>query len=80
MLVEQKGWNCIYHPLNEMRVVDDETYEDLLSTGVWFKHPNDAKAMREKYEKRLQDPGLHPKKRKGRGNREQAPTDGRSAT
>jgi hypothetical protein len=79
-LMEQQGWNCIYHPVNEMRVVDDTEYERLLETGVWFKHPNEAKQMRSDYEKRLQDKRLHAPKRKGRGNREQTPNDGREPT
>jgi len=67
--------NCIYHPVNEMKVVEDEEYEDLLTTGVWFKHPTEAKAMREKYEQRL-----HNARRKGSSNSEQKARDGRSAT
>ncbi|HXK00706.1 MAG TPA: hypothetical protein VNF93_02330 [Buchnera sp. (in: enterobacteria)] len=42
--------NCIYHPVYPMRVVDDEEYEKLLATKEWFKHPNEAKQVREKYE------------------------------
>jgi hypothetical protein len=47
--------NCIYHPTNDMRVVEDDEYETLLATGVWFKHPNEAKKVREDYEKRILD-------------------------
>lgn len=45
--------NCIYHPTYPMRVVDNEEYEKLLSTGNWFKNPNEAKEVREKYEKQI---------------------------
>lgn len=45
--------NCIYHPTEEMRVVDNDEYERLLKSGFWFAHPNDAKKMREKYENEL---------------------------
>ena len=43
--------HCIYHPTDNMRVVDDDEYEKLLSTGSWFKHPNEAKEVREKHER-----------------------------
>lgn len=69
--MEQIGWNCIYHPVNDMRVVDDAEYQTLLDTGVWFKHPNEAKNMREHYEQRL-----HDEKRKGSGNRRKKALDG----
>jgi hypothetical protein len=36
-----------------MRVVDDEEYKQLLETGSWFKHPNEAKEVREKYERQI---------------------------
>ena len=47
--------NCIYHPTEPMRVVEDDEYNRLLSTNVWFKHPTEAKNMRAKYEKQLLD-------------------------
>lgn len=67
----QIGWNCIYHPVMDMRVVDDAMYEDLIASGVWFKHPNEAKEMRAKYEQRL-----HNEKRKGRSDRSKKTLDG----
>lgn len=67
--------NCIYHPTSEFRVVEDEEYEELLATGVWFKHPNEAKEMRATYEQRL-----HDEKRKGSSNRKPKTRDGGSAT
>jgi hypothetical protein len=72
--------NCAYHPVNGMKVVDNDEFEKLLATGVWFKHPTEAKNMREDYEKRLQDQRLHAPKRKGRGNSKQASTNGGSST
>lgn len=66
---------CLYHPVNEFRVVPDEEVEDLLASGVWFKNPTDAQNMRLKYEQRL-----HDEKRKGSGNRKQKTRDGGSAT
>lgn len=47
--------NCIYHPTDPMRVVEDDEYKKLLSTGFWFAHPTEAKKEREKYEQRIHD-------------------------
>jgi len=45
---------CLYHPVNEMLVTDDEEqFNRLLASGVWFKHPNQAKEMRIKHEKQI---------------------------
>lgn len=45
--------NCIYHPTKEMRVVEDDEYQSLLSSGEWFKSPKEAKEKKEKsHEKR----------------------------
>jgi hypothetical protein len=62
--------NCVYHPIDEMRVVDDVEKERLIATGVWFDHPLKAKALREKYEmeemgKKDNRPKPKPKKAKG---------------
>lgn len=40
--------SCAYHPFDDMIVVDDEELEKLVASGEWFRHPNDAKAAREK--------------------------------
>lgn len=45
--------NCIYHPVYPMRVVNDEEYEQMLASGEWFKHPNEAKQVRNDYEKQI---------------------------
>lgn len=45
--------HCVYHPTEEMRVVEDDEKAKLLATGVWFGHPNEAKDMREKYEHQI---------------------------
>jgi hypothetical protein len=47
--------NCIYHPVHGMRVVQQDEYERLLATGVWFAHPTEAKNMRKDYEKQIHD-------------------------
>ncbi len=46
---------CLYHPVDEMKVLDDaDEYDRLIATGFWFDHPLKAKSMRESYEKRIQ--------------------------
>jgi hypothetical protein len=72
---DQIGWNCVYHPVHEMRVVSDAEKEQLLATGVWFDHPTKAKDMRAKHEQRLHNEG-----RKGSRNRKPKARDGGSAT
>lgn len=40
--------SCAYHPFDEMQVVEDEELEKMIASGEWFRHPNEAKAAREK--------------------------------
>ena len=47
--------NCVYHPIDEMQVVDDMEYERLLATGVWFASPKDALEYRKKVESEIKD-------------------------
>ena len=45
---------CLYHPVKEMIVTDDEEYfNKLVASGVWFEHPQKAKDMRNKYEEQI---------------------------
>lgn len=46
--------NCVYHPVHEMRVVSDEERYELIKSGEWFDSPNEAKDVRIKYERRIQ--------------------------
>jgi len=54
---------CVYHPTDNMRVVEDVERDKLLATGAWFNTPNEAKQMRAEYERRIRD-GEKPRKRK----------------
>lgn len=47
--------NCVYHPIDEMQVVDDVEYERLLATGVWFASPKTALEYRKKIESEVKD-------------------------
>jgi hypothetical protein len=73
---------CLYHPTEKARVLDDESIEfkDCIDSGAWFRHPNDAKKMREKYERKiLKEQGLHAKRRERGGNHQQPSEDGGDA-
>lgn len=59
--------NCIYHPTEPMRVVEDVERDRLIGTGLWFDTPNDAKQVRTDYERRIREgekPRGRPSKRK----------------
>lgn len=42
--------NCIYHPFLEVRVVDNDTYEQMLNGGEWFATPREANEARLRHE------------------------------
>lgn len=59
--------NCVYHPIDEMRVVDNLERDRLLASGVWFDSPQEAKAYREKVEQEIKDePKEEPKPKKAK--------------
>lgn len=37
---------CVYHPIDSMRVVEEDEAEKLIASGVWFDNPTDAKNYR----------------------------------
>lgn len=41
---------CVYHPIDDMRVVEEDEAERLRASGVWFDSPVDAEAYRIKVE------------------------------
>ncbi len=47
--------NCVYHPIDDMQVVDDVEYERLLATGVWFASPKTALEYRNRVESEIKD-------------------------
>ena len=56
--------NCVYHPIDSMRVVEDEERERLLASGFWYDSPDEARNAREKVEKQIKDePKPKPKKK-----------------
>lgn len=41
---------CLYHPIDDFRVVEEDEAEKLLASGVWFDSPVKAKEYRLKVE------------------------------
>lgn len=41
---------CVFHPIDPMRVVEEDEAETLRASGVWFDSPTEAKAYRAKVE------------------------------
>jgi hypothetical protein len=46
---------CVYHPIDEVRVVETEEADKLKASGVWFDSPLKAKQYREKVEMEIKD-------------------------
>lgn len=41
---------CVYHPIDDMRVVEEDEAESLRASGVWFDSPTLAQEYRVKVE------------------------------
>lgn len=41
---------CVYHPIDSMRVVEEDEAERLMASGVWFDSPAKAHSYRLKVE------------------------------
>jgi hypothetical protein len=41
---------CVFHPIDAMRVVEEDEAERLRASGVWFDSPRDAQNYRIKVE------------------------------
>ncbi len=56
---------CIYHPIDPMRVVEEDEANEMKASGIWFDSPAKARQYREQVEsdikKEFDDP--KPKKR-----------------
>lgn len=60
--------NCVFHPIDSMRVVEDDERERLLASGFWFDSPTEAKAYRDKVETEVKD---EPKPKKAKAKKEE---------
>jgi len=67
---------CVYHPIDSMRVVEEDEAERLMASGGWFDSPAKAKQYRLKVEDEIKQEqkvedakALPPKaKQKGKSN------------
>jgi len=41
---------CVFHPIDAMRVVEEDEAEKLMASGVWFDSPQKAQQYRDKVE------------------------------
>lgn len=46
---------CVYHPIDDFRVVEEDEAELLVSKGVWFDSPAKAQAYRLKVEDEIKE-------------------------
>lgn len=54
---------CVYHPIDPMRVVEDDEAERLIASGVWFDSPLKAKEYRAKVESDIKNESATPAKK-----------------
>ena len=62
---------CVYHPIDDYRVVEEDEAERLMASGVWFDSPVKAKQYRLKVEDEIKNESKaeEPKaKQKGKSN------------
>jgi hypothetical protein len=57
---------CVYHPIDEMQVVEAEEAELMKASGIWFDSPLKAKQYRKNVEKEIENES----KLKGKSNEE----------
>lgn len=57
---------CVFHPLDPMRVVEEDEAESLQATGVWFDSPQKARDYRVKVEQEVLEEKEPPAKPKGK--------------
>ena len=44
---------CIFHPLDPMRIVEEDEAEKLMASGTWFDSPAKAQSYRAKVEEEI---------------------------
>ncbi len=55
---------CIYHPIDDVRVLEEDEAEKLLASGMWFDSPLKAQEYRANVEKDLKQTKLKADKNK----------------
>ena len=58
---------CVYHPLDDMRVVEEDEAERLRALGVWFDSPTLAQEYKSKVEKDIEEESKPTKIKKNQG-------------
>lgn len=53
---------CVHHPIDPMRVVEQDEAERLRATGVWFDCPAKAKQYKLKVEDEIRQESMEAKK------------------
>lgn len=51
---------CVYHPIDEMRVVESDEADRLKASGVWFDCPSKAKSYRATVEDEIKNESKDP--------------------
>ena len=46
---------CVYHPIDDFRVIEEDEAERLIASGVWFDSPTKAKDYRAKVEDEIKN-------------------------
>ena len=46
---------CVFHPIDPMRVIEEDEAQRLLETGFWFDCPAKAKKYRERVETEINE-------------------------
>ncbi len=57
---------CVYHPIDDFRVVEADEADRLKASGVWFDSPAKAKAYRLKVEDEIKNESEPKTKLKGK--------------
>ena len=63
---------CVYHPIDDMRVVEADEAEVLKASGIWFDSPKKAKEYRMKVENEMKDEAKQPKAKPKEKNNEKS--------
>ena len=59
---------CVYHPIDDVRVVEEDEAERLMLSGVWFDSPVKAREYRLKVESDIKKESDSKSKIKGKSN------------
>jgi hypothetical protein len=63
---------CVFHPIDDFRVVEEDEAERLRASGVWFDSPTEAKQYRLKVENEIKEESKEEKpKTKSKGKKDE---------